>query len=74
MKHLTCLRTNWAATFLVTKTFHPLLAAMGRASLFWLYSLLCGAALLFVLLCVPETRARWEGEGGLMLLSGLSTT
>ena len=57
----------------MTKTFHPLLAAMGPASLFWLYSLLCGAALLFVLLCVPETRGRWEGKGRLMLLSGLLT-
>ena len=54
------LRTNWASTFLVTKTFLWLRASIGAAAVFWLYALLCAAALLFVIIVVPETRGRWQ--------------
>ena len=51
-------RTNWASTFLVTKTFLWLRSTIGAASVFWLYALLCAAALIFVIIAVPETRGR----------------
>ena len=53
-------RTNWASTFLVTKTFLMLRSTIGAAAVFWLYALLCAAGLLFVIVAVPETRGRWK--------------
>ena len=53
-------RTNWASTFLVTKTFLMLRSTIGAAAVFWLYALLCAAGLLFVIVAVPETRGRWQ--------------
>ena len=53
-------RTNWASTFVVTKTFLWLQSTVGAAAVFWLYALLCAAALIFVILAVPETRGRWQ--------------
>ena len=53
-------RTNWGATFLVTKTFHSLSAALGTGVVFWMYGLLTAGALVFVLVVVPETRGRCQ--------------
>ena len=49
---------NWAATFAVTKTFLDLKSAVGAATVFWMYGLVCGAALAFTMVCVPETRGK----------------
>ena len=50
--------TNWAATFIVTKTFLDLKNLVGAATVFWLYGLICGMALLFIMVAVPETRGK----------------
>ena len=50
--------TNWAATFIVTKTFLDLKNLVGAATVFWIYGLICGLALLFIMLSVPETRGK----------------
>lgn len=49
---------NWSANLLITVTFLSLINAIGKSWTFWLYAILTGLALVFVALCVPETKGR----------------
>ena len=48
----------WIACFVLTFTFPLLNKALGAAGTFWVYSGICAAGFLFVLLCVPETKGK----------------
>ncbi|WP_037064144.1 sugar porter family MFS transporter [Pseudonocardia acaciae] len=48
----------WAATFVASLTFLPLIEAVGETGAFWLYGLVCVAGWIFVYLLVPETKKR----------------
>jgi sugar porter (SP) family MFS transporter len=48
----------WIACFILTCTFPILNSGLGPAGTFWLYAGICVAGFLFVLLRLPETRAR----------------
>ncbi|GBP39806.1 Facilitated trehalose transporter Tret1 [Eumeta japonica] len=47
---------NWTCTFIVTKTFQNIVDAINLYGTVWLFSAICLIGLLFVILCVPETR------------------
>ena len=47
----------WAACFAVSQTF-PILKEISISGTFWLYGVLCGVAVFFILLFVPETKGR----------------
>ena len=49
---------NWSSTFIVTKTFQPLVVSLGSAVTFWIFSGICCAGTLFVALIVPETKGK----------------
>lgn len=49
---------NWACTFIVTKTFHNIIAAIDLYGTFWLFAVICIFGLLFVIFFVPETRGK----------------
>ena len=48
----------WIACFILTYTFPFLNAMLGVSGTFWLYSAICAAGFVFVLLRVPETRGK----------------
>jgi SP family sugar:H+ symporter-like MFS transporter len=50
--------TNWAANFLVTVTFLPLLKIIGLAGSYGLYGLAAAISLLFVWTAVSETKGK----------------
>jgi sugar porter (SP) family MFS transporter len=50
--------TAWGVNVIVSFAFLPLAAAIGLAALFAIFSAVCGAALVFVVAMVPETRGR----------------
>jgi SP family sugar:H+ symporter-like MFS transporter len=50
--------TNWAANFLVTVTFLPLLGAAGLGGAYALYALAAAISLAFVWAAVRETKGR----------------
>jgi len=50
--------TNWAANFLVTVSFLPLLKALGLAGAYGLYTAAAGISLLFVWTKVRETKGK----------------
>jgi SP family sugar:H+ symporter-like MFS transporter len=50
--------TNWAANFLVTVTFLPLLRALGLAGAYGLYSVAAAISLFFVWATVRETKGK----------------
>jgi MFS transporter, SP family, galactose:H+ symporter len=49
---------NWSANLLITVTFLSLVDAIGKSWTFWTYAILTGVAIVFVRLCVPETKGR----------------
>jgi sugar porter (SP) family MFS transporter len=49
---------NWGSNFLVALTFPVLLAALGGATLFWLFAVLGIVAWVFIYFRVPETKNR----------------
>lgn len=49
---------NWTCTFIVTKTFLPIIEAIGPHYTFWLFGVVILLALIFSILCVPETRGQ----------------
>jgi SP family sugar:H+ symporter-like MFS transporter len=50
--------TNWAANFLVTVTFLPVLRALGLAGAYGLYTLAAAISLIFVWATVRETKGK----------------
>jgi len=50
--------TNWAANFLVTVTFLPLLRALGLAGTYGLYTVAAAISLIFVWATVAETKGK----------------
>ncbi len=48
----------WLACFVVSQTFPMMLEALGPSRTFWVYGGLGLLSMLFVLLCVPETKGR----------------
>jgi sugar porter (SP) family MFS transporter len=48
----------WIACFLLTDTFPSLNKALGPARTFWIYAGICVAGLVFILLCLPETKGK----------------
>jgi SP family arabinose:H+ symporter-like MFS transporter len=48
----------WAADYLVSQTFPPLLSSAGPASTFWIYGSMALIALLFTWRVVPETKGK----------------
>ena len=61
----------WAACFLVTLTFLPIVNRFGPARTFWGYAAMCMIAVLFVAIVPPETRGKsleqiermWKARG-----------
>lgn len=49
---------NWFLTFVVTKSFQPLVNDIGSAGTFWIFSGICCAGTIFVALIVPETKGK----------------
>ncbi|XP_038208433.1 facilitated trehalose transporter Tret1-like [Zerene cesonia] len=49
---------NWTCTFIVTKTFHNIVAVINMYGTVWLFAALCIAGLFFVIFFVPETRGK----------------
>lgn len=49
---------NWSCTFIVTKAFQDMIRLVGEAGTFWFFSVICLGGLIFVIVCVPETRGR----------------
>lgn len=49
---------NWACTFIVTKTFLLIIAAIGSHYTFWMFSVVVSLALVFSVIVVPETRGQ----------------
>ncbi|MCW1923914.1 sugar porter family MFS transporter [Luteolibacter arcticus] len=48
----------WIACFILTYTFPAMNEALGPAMTFWLYSAICAAGFVFILLRVPETKGK----------------
>jgi len=44
--------------FLAVKTFPNLCTRMGDSGAFWLYAAVCFAAIIYTLICIPETRGK----------------
>ncbi|KAF7389254.1 hypothetical protein HZH66_010391 [Vespula vulgaris] len=49
---------NWLMAFIVTKIYSNLNNALQSYGTFWLFSLICGIGIAFVLLLVPETKGK----------------
>ncbi len=49
---------NWSCTFVVTKTFMDLQAALGAHGVFWLFAAVLLASTAFTFFFVPETRGK----------------
>ncbi|CAH2102608.1 unnamed protein product [Euphydryas editha] len=49
---------NWTCTFVVTKSFHNIIAAIKMYGTVWLFAVLCLMGLIFVIFFVPETRGK----------------
>ncbi|XP_045497421.1 facilitated trehalose transporter Tret1-like isoform X2 [Colias croceus] len=49
---------NWTCTFIVTKTFHNIIAVINMYGTVWLFAVLCIVGLFFVIFFVPETRGK----------------
>ncbi|XP_029467728.1 solute carrier family 2, facilitated glucose transporter member 8 isoform X2 [Rhinatrema bivittatum] len=53
-----CVVTNWAFAFLVTKEFHDLMVALTSCGTFWFFSGFCVLNVIFTLLVIPETKGK----------------
>jgi MFS transporter, SP family, xylose:H+ symportor len=60
----------WTACFILTFTFPMLTQRLDTAGTFWLYSAICLAGLLFILLRVPETKGKTLEQIEHELISG----
>lgn len=49
---------NWTCTFIVTKTFHSIIATINMYGTLWLFAVICSIGLFFVIFFVPETRGK----------------
>lgn len=49
---------NWIAAFVVTKFYNDFVNVFGVDITFWIFSLICGLAVIFVFLFVPETKGK----------------
>lgn len=49
---------NWICVSLVTFYFQPLQDVLGAATTFWIFSAICVAGVIFVLLVLPETKGK----------------
>lgn len=50
--------TNWGTTWLVTLTFLPLVALIGKTGVFWLYGFFAVATLVLFYFLIPETNGQ----------------
>lgn len=49
---------NWLMAFVVTKFYSDVESAFGTHTTFWIFSVICGIAIAFVFLFVPETKGK----------------
>lgn len=49
---------NWACTFIVTKTFMDLQGILGPHGVFWMFAVILGFCMAFIIFFVPETRGQ----------------
>jgi len=49
---------NWGAAFIVTQTFLSVVNAIGEATTFFLFAVICAVAFVWIYRAVPETRGR----------------
>jgi hypothetical protein len=49
---------NWSANLLITVTFLSAVDALGKDVVFWIYAAFAAVGIVFVRLCVPETKGR----------------
>lgn len=49
---------NWMCVFMVTKTFHSIIATINMYGTWWLFAVVCTLGLFFVIFFVPETRGK----------------
>ncbi|RWS31237.1 facilitated trehalose transporter Tret1-like protein [Leptotrombidium deliense] len=52
------LTVNWICVFISAFTFGPLIEAVGSATVFWSYAIICVFSCLFVLFFLPETKGK----------------
>jgi len=50
--------SNWGANFIVAQSFLPLIALIGKTTVFWILASICIVAALFIHFLVPETKGR----------------
>src|SRR5215212_7557798 len=50
--------SNWGANFVVAQSFLPLVALIGKTTVFWILAGICIVAALFIHFLVPETKGR----------------
>ena len=48
----------WTACFLLTITFKPMSVSLGIANTFWLYSAICFAGAVVMMVALPETKGK----------------
>ncbi|XP_070534231.1 solute carrier family 2, facilitated glucose transporter member 8-like isoform X2 [Ptychodera flava] len=49
---------NWSCAFIVTLTFQDMMHALTNQGTFWFYGAVCFVGVVFVAICVPETKGR----------------
>ncbi|KAG5877579.1 hypothetical protein JTB14_003730 [Gonioctena quinquepunctata] len=49
---------NWLSAFIVTKTYMPIMNAIGAQYMFWMLGVVVAGALLFSIFIVPETKGK----------------
>ena len=49
---------NWLMAFIVTKFYSTVKTAIGGSGTFWIFSVICGLAVVFVFFVVPETKGK----------------
>lgn len=53
---------NWLSNLVVSLVFLPVVGAIGQGQTFWIFAVICGFALWFIVRYVPETKGRDSGQ------------
>lgn len=50
--------TSGLFSFVVTRTYHPMVYFMGEQCVFWIYAAIMSMSIIYSLVCVPETKKK----------------